>query len=68
MGCINLVVFFVCSNKTDPHHLVLKINFYDYLIAIAFNVEYDSVTPQDAACRIPFLYFVSVLPSIFSAS
>gem|GEM_PF-983513 len=46
--CVNFVIFGVCSYKSYPRKLVLKIKFYNRSVIAAFNVKDNPIIFQNA--------------------
>jgi hypothetical protein len=48
LNCIRiyLVIFRMCSDKADPHHLIFVIYLYNQSISISFDVKHYSVVDE----------------------
>lgn len=50
------------SNKSNPHHLILKINPNNQSVIVSSDIEYNSVIPKNTCCWIFFFYLVCIFP------
>lgn len=63
--CVDLVVFSMGADKTDPTELEIEVEFDDQSVLVAFDVEHNSIPVKNACVRMILFQCVDILPSCF---